>query len=47
MEGSVDGWTADGGIGRLGEWAGEGIGLTTAEYHRIPHAIPGCSRIPL
>ena len=24
MEGSVDGWTADRDIGRLGEWAGGG-----------------------
>ena len=29
------------GIGRLDEWAGEGVGLTTAGYHRISHAIPG------
>ena len=40
----MDGWT-DGQIGRLDEW--EGVGLTTAGYHRIPHAIQGCSRIPL
>ena len=37
----MDGWTTDGGIGRLGEWAGEGVGLTTAEYHRIPQVAPG------
>ena len=35
------------GVGRLDEWVGGGVGLTTAGYHRIPYAIPGCSRIPL
>ena len=31
----------------MGGGGEEGVGLSTSGYHRIPHAIPGCSRIPL
>ena len=46
MEVWVRGWMV-GPIGRLDEWEGEGVGLTTAGYNRIQHAIPECSKIPL
>ena len=45
MDGWMDGWTDGWMIGRLDEWAW--VCLITAGYHRIPHASPGCCRIPL
>ena len=44
MDGWMDGWMdgrTDRAIGRLDEWAGR------SDYHRIPHAIPGCCTLPL
>ena len=44
MEFWVDGWT-DG--RRLDEWAVGARGGGRSDYHRIPHATPGCCRLPL